>query len=103
MNNSSSEIEKYGLKYNPFPRREAEQYLNSPEKLHIILFEKEKRILEKFSEEVSNATVNFVVHGPWGTGKTLFLIYFYNPFFKVFLFQGNRNFLKSITQPFGSS
>jgi len=70
-------VERYGLKFNPFPRAEAEQYRNEPEKLDIILFDYEKKRLEEYAKAVHNTTVSFAVVGPWGTGKTLFLLYFY--------------------------
>jgi hypothetical protein len=70
-------VERYGLKFNPFPRAEAEQYRNEPEKLDIILFDYEKRKLVEYAKAIQNATVSFAVVGPWGTGKTLFLLYFY--------------------------
>lgn len=69
--------EKFGLRYNPFPRGEAEQYLNTPEKLNIVLFEDIKRRLKRYAESIKTSTVSFAVMGPWGTGKTLSLIYFY--------------------------
>jgi hypothetical protein len=70
-------VERYGLRFNPFPRAEAEQYRNEPEKLDIILFDYEKKRLEEYAKAVRNTTVSFAVVGPWGTGKTLFLLYFY--------------------------
>jgi len=70
-------VERYGLKSNPFPRVESEQYRSNPEILEIILFDAEKRMLNKFAEELANTSVSFAVIGPWGTGKTLFLLYFY--------------------------
>jgi hypothetical protein len=70
-------VERFGLKFNPFPRAEAEQYRNEPEKLDIILFNYEKKKLVEYAKAIQNATVSFAVVGPWGTGKTLFLLYFY--------------------------
>jgi type II secretory pathway predicted ATPase ExeA len=70
-------LERYGLKFNPFPRAEAEQYRNQPEKLDIVLFDYEKERLENFAKETQNASISFAVVGPWGTGKTLFLLYLY--------------------------
>jgi hypothetical protein len=70
-------VERYGLKFNPFPRAEAEQYRNEPEKLDIILFDLERKRLEEYARAIQNSTVSFAVIGPWGTGKTLFLLYFY--------------------------
>jgi len=68
---------RFGLRFNPFPRSEAEQYRNEPERLRVFLFEDEKRKLEKFAKEIESTSVSFVVVGPWGTGKSLFLLYFY--------------------------
>jgi len=68
---------RFGLRFNPFPRSEAEQYRNEPEMLRVFLFENEKRKLEKFAKEIESTSVSFVVIGPWGTGKSLFLLYFY--------------------------
>jgi hypothetical protein len=70
-------VERYGLAFNPFPRAEAEQYRNEPEKLDIVLFDYEKRKLEEYARVIHNTTISFAVIGPWGTGKTLFLLYFY--------------------------
>ncbi len=70
-------VERYGLKFNPFPRAESEQYRNNPEMLEIILFDAEKGMLDRFAKELTNTSVSFAVIGPWGTGKTLFLLYFY--------------------------
>jgi hypothetical protein len=70
-------VERYGLKFNPFPRAEAEQYRSEPEKLDIVLFDYERKKLEEYARVVQNATVSFALIGPWGTGKTLFLLYFY--------------------------
>jgi hypothetical protein len=70
-------VERYGLKFNPFPRTEAEQYRNEPEKLEVVLFDYERNKLEEYARIIQNATVSFAVIGPWGTGKTLFLLYLY--------------------------
>ncbi len=75
---------KFGLKFNPFPRGEAEQYRDKPEKLEVFLFEAEKNKLHNFSKEISFTSVSFVVLGSWGTGKTLFLLYFYKLLRKLY-------------------
>lgn len=69
--------ERYGLRHNPFPRGEAEQYRDTPEKLDIILFDEDKEKLKRYAEALKSSSVSFAVIGPWGTGKSLFLIYFY--------------------------
>lgn len=70
-------LEPYGLKFNPFPRGEAEQYRENPEKLEIILFDLERQRLYNYAKEIDVSSISFAVVGPWGTGKSLFLIYFY--------------------------
>ncbi len=65
------------MRFNPFPRGEAEQYIDTPERLNIFLFDMERRRLCEYASEVSNSSVSFVVTGGWGTGKSLFLLYFY--------------------------
>ena len=70
-------LERYGLSFNPFPRGEAEQYRGDPDRLDIILFDAEKEKLRSFAKELDKTVASFAVVGPWGTGKSLFLIYFY--------------------------
>lgn len=79
-----NEYNKLYLKENPFPRNEAEQYISKPEKLKIVLFDYERRLIENIASDIKNTTASFVVTGPWGTGKSLFLLYLYKKLIELY-------------------